>query len=319
MGNCGVYQIQSISKPDRIYIGSSRDIRGRWRLHAKNLLDNKHHSPKLQYHYNKYGAEDLQYSLLLSCNETDLLKSEQFFLDSYKHYFNVLPNAGSHLGAKRSDESRKRCSLSKMGEKHHYYGKHLSAEHKEALSKSLRGKESYWKGKTLSEEAKAKMSISRTGRKVTEETRNKISNANKGKKRSEEFRKQCSERNKLRRATEETKKKLSIAHKGRVVSEETRQKISKAHKGKKMSPEFCEKIRQINIGNKNALGHIKSPEAIAKHKISMIGKRIFSAEARMKMSIKGKGRKQSPEQIRKRMESSSKTRRLNKLKQVCQN
>jgi group I intron endonuclease len=79
----GIYRIQSKIKSERIYIGSAVDINDRWRCHLKDLRNNKHHSKKLQRHYDKYGEVDLQLSILLGCEKEDLLKTEQYFIDSY--------------------------------------------------------------------------------------------------------------------------------------------------------------------------------------------------------------------------------------------
>jgi group I intron endonuclease len=101
----GIYKIESKIKPERIYIGSSIDIDGRWVMHRSDLLKNKHSSIKLQRHYNKYGADDLLFSIIVECNKEDLLRHEQFFIDSYNPYFNVCKVAGSSLGIKRSAET----------------------------------------------------------------------------------------------------------------------------------------------------------------------------------------------------------------------
>jgi hypothetical protein len=54
MNISGIYKIQSIINPERVYIGSAISIRNRWCTHKSELKGNKHHSPKLQNHYNKY-------------------------------------------------------------------------------------------------------------------------------------------------------------------------------------------------------------------------------------------------------------------------
>lgn len=107
----GIYLIQSKAKSDRKYIGSSDDI---WRRHGRHLRDlrkHKHHSIKLQNHFNKYGESDLQFSLLLGCNTTDLIKIEQYFIDSYNPYFNICKNAGSSLGCKQSKETKQKMHI----------------------------------------------------------------------------------------------------------------------------------------------------------------------------------------------------------------
>src|SRR4030042_5011373 len=114
----GIYKIQSIRKKNRIYIGSAKNIHVRWGLHLSYLRRNKHHSIKLQNYYNKYGESDLLFNILLGCDEALLIVNEQFFIDSYKQYFNIKPNAGSNLGFKHSEESKNKTRQSLLGKKY---------------------------------------------------------------------------------------------------------------------------------------------------------------------------------------------------------
>ena len=190
----GIYKIQSICKPDRFYIGSAVNIHNRWIRHHKDLRARCHHSKKLQRHYDKYGEADLQFSVLLGCPKEDLIKTEQYFLDSYKPYFNGCMTAGSTLGMKLSEEAKRK--LSKV-----HKGKKMSEEAKVKLGLRSRGNKNML-GKHHSEETKQKMSVNRTKYYT-------------GKHQSEE-----------------TKKKLSIVNTGKHHSEETKQKMSDAKKGK---------------------------------------------------------------------------------------
>jgi len=106
----GIYKIQSQIKPERIYIGSAIDINHRWKMHINDLRKNKHGSIKLQRHFSKYGEVDLQFSILLGCDKEDLIKTEQYFIDSYNPFFNICKTAGSWLGHRHSAESRKKQS-----------------------------------------------------------------------------------------------------------------------------------------------------------------------------------------------------------------
>ena len=65
----GIYKIQSLIKPERIYIGSGCDLKRRRNYHWNDLRKNKHHSILLQRHYNKYGESDLSFSVLLGCEQ----------------------------------------------------------------------------------------------------------------------------------------------------------------------------------------------------------------------------------------------------------
>ena len=126
----GIYQIQSKVKPERSYVGSAVNIENRWYEHLKKLKRNKHHSKKLQNHFNKYGIGDLQFSVITGCDKDDLITLEQFFIDSYNPWFNICKKAGNTLGVKGawSEESRRRFSEyrknNSRGAKNGFYGKH---------------------------------------------------------------------------------------------------------------------------------------------------------------------------------------------------
>lgn len=120
----GIYEIGSRVKPERIYIGSSVNIQNRWYGHLRDLRNNRHSNKKLQNHYNKYGESDLLLSILLGCDKEDLIKIEQYFLDSCRTYFNVFMTAGSPLGHECSEETKRKISETekKMGYKNHLGG-----------------------------------------------------------------------------------------------------------------------------------------------------------------------------------------------------
>ena len=94
---------------------------------------------KLQRHFNKYGETDLQFSVLVGCEKEDLLKTEQYFLDSYKPYFNNSPTAGNTLGFKFSEESKKRLSEKLKGRKAWNIGFILSEETRKKISEAKKG------------------------------------------------------------------------------------------------------------------------------------------------------------------------------------
>lgn len=77
----GIYIIKSI-KREKVYIGSSNNIYIRLKQHYYSLKNNKHYNIHLQNHTNKHGINDLEI-YLLPCNENDLLKNEQWYLDDF--------------------------------------------------------------------------------------------------------------------------------------------------------------------------------------------------------------------------------------------
>ena len=77
---CGVYKIEN-SVNGKYYIGSSNNIYRRWKEHIKLLNRNNHHSPHLQFAWNKYGEKNFKFTILEECDEQILLKKEQFYID----------------------------------------------------------------------------------------------------------------------------------------------------------------------------------------------------------------------------------------------
>ena len=60
-----IYGIYSKSQP-RAYIGQTINAERRWRRHLNRLSNRTHHNSFLQRHYDKYGADDLEFKVLES-------------------------------------------------------------------------------------------------------------------------------------------------------------------------------------------------------------------------------------------------------------
>lgn len=216
----GIYKIESKLFPDRIYIGSAFNIMKRWRIHKQDLNNNKHHSVKLQNHYNKYGKDDLEFKVLYFCQRDELINAEQFFIDKCQPHFNICKIAGSNAGIKHSKETVEKNRQSKLGKK---LGP-ASEERKQKLRE--------WNlGRKMSDEAKKHMSEARKGK----------SPWNKGTKGlySEEYKSKLRESRKTFRHTEESKRKISQSHMGHVGYNKG---IPAWNKGLKMSQESCKKM-----------------------------------------------------------------------------
>ena len=106
MNISGVYKIQSIAIPERVYIGSSKNMYKREEVHFRQLRNNKHHSVKLQRHFNKYGEEDLKFVDLMECDKDVLLRKEQCYINIFQPYFNGTKIAKSPVEFKLSEESK---------------------------------------------------------------------------------------------------------------------------------------------------------------------------------------------------------------------
>lgn len=97
----GIYSITS-KHNGKQYVGSSIYIGQRWKEHSNQLKKNKHKSPHLQNHFNKYGVEDLIFEVLEEVIDASLLiEREQHYMDLLNPKFNCCPAAGSTLNLKK--------------------------------------------------------------------------------------------------------------------------------------------------------------------------------------------------------------------------
>jgi group I intron endonuclease len=86
----GIYLIKSKIRPDKFYIGCSKNINARWLNHIRCLENGKHHCKRLQKHVNKYGITDLSFSIIERCKPYNylLLIKEDYYIMLYQPYFN---------------------------------------------------------------------------------------------------------------------------------------------------------------------------------------------------------------------------------------
>ncbi|MCA9750522.1 MAG: GIY-YIG nuclease family protein, partial [Romboutsia sp.] len=102
--NSGIYKIVNLVT-NECYIGSACKLNRREYEHFNLLTKNKHYNKYLQRAYNKY--KDFKFEVLAHCPKEYLIKMEQWFLDNLKPVYNAQPTAGSNLGFKFSDKSKK--------------------------------------------------------------------------------------------------------------------------------------------------------------------------------------------------------------------
>lgn len=216
----GIYKIQSKIHPERIYIGSSVNIKKRIWDHKTNLNALCHKNPKLQCHYNKYGLSDLEFSILVECNKEDLIKQEQFFINNHNPWFNVAKIAGNTLGRTCSEETKKKIGDANRGKKR--TSEAIERMRESNLRTDRKGVNNPMYGKHHREEAKKIISEKQLGRKPWNTgTKGLIKSWNKG----------------LTKETSENVCRTGQWRKDPIKLANAKLKLSRWHLGKKLSPE----------------------------------------------------------------------------------
>jgi group I intron endonuclease len=105
---CGIYEIKC-TVTDKVIIGSSIDIFGRYRHHLSDLRRCRHSNPYLQNAWNKYGENNFEFNIVEECKKKNLLKLEDEWMirkKSLDHKF------GYNLKtAERSEYTKEKKSL----------------------------------------------------------------------------------------------------------------------------------------------------------------------------------------------------------------
>tara|TARA_R110000823_G_scaffold45504_1_gene117396 strand:+ start:3125 stop:3970 length:846 start_codon:yes stop_codon:yes gene_type:complete len=231
----GIYQITNTTN-NKIYIGSSVNIKARWAGHRSDLKNKKHHSKHLQRSWELHGSGAFEFMILEAVEDSELLlEREQHYLDTLKPYereigYNNCREAANCLGFKHTEKSKRKMSQSRKGHKH-------SEETKRKMSEAQ-------KGRVFTQETRAKMSKSATGRKASLETRKKMSQTRKGRKSWNTGIKTPQE---VKNKISETLKGRPSPMKGKKHSEETKRLMSEVRSGENNARSIMtwEKVREI--------------------------------------------------------------------------
>lgn len=121
---CVIYKITNLLNDD-FYIGSTINLYQRYRIHLRDIKNNKKTCTKLVRAVNKYKKENFSLTILATSPKEYLLKLEQWFIDNLKPKYNIAPIAGSNFGIKRTEETKLKNSISQKNVwKNEDYRKH---------------------------------------------------------------------------------------------------------------------------------------------------------------------------------------------------
>ncbi len=161
----GIYCLKN-TIDNRCYVGSAQKLNYRLWNHKHRLIKGTHANNILQNFVNKYGIDTIYFEILESVELGKLIEREQYYIDTLKPEFNILPKAGSSAGTIMSEEQKLKISKNRKGILH-------TEDTKKRISESM-------KGVPKSKEHSAKVGLKHKNKIVSKEQRDKISKANKG-------------------------------------------------------------------------------------------------------------------------------------------
>lgn len=156
-----VYKIENVTNEIVYYVGQTqRTFETRCNEHKRDLQHNKHENSYLQHAWNKYCEAAFRFVILEETNNCN--EREQYWIDILKPECNLREICTSNFGIKFTEETRRKMSEARKGDKNPFYGKRHSVKTREKLSDSHKGLQSGKNhpmfGKHHSEETKRNIS-----------------------------------------------------------------------------------------------------------------------------------------------------------------
>lgn len=102
----GIYKIEN-TENGMVYIGKSDDIMRRWEQHIKSLENNSHANARLQKDWNNYKINCFNFSILRTCDKSELSEYEQFYINKYFNIASIYNSQIKTLDNKKIDSEIK--------------------------------------------------------------------------------------------------------------------------------------------------------------------------------------------------------------------
>lgn len=189
----GIYQIRNLNS-GKVYIGSAKEFKSRYKSHIKSLEKGTHHNKHLQSAFNLEGTDAFIFEVLevVEGEQSDRLLVEQTHLDSYNSNWEFCYNFKKETVAlsrscfskdpektreKRSESAKKMWADEEYRKNQSDSGKQTttacwkSEEHRARVTESIK---QFWSSEQSSE-LKQRASKRMSERVISDETRNKIS------------------------------------------------------------------------------------------------------------------------------------------------
>lgn len=114
----GVYTITNLIS-NKLYVGKSYDIDGRWRQHRSKLNKGLHANEHLQKAWNHYGPTSFQFEILVECSVEQLYSEEHYWatllnVHNKEFGYNMVPTFPNGTTG-HSDETKKKISDGNKG------------------------------------------------------------------------------------------------------------------------------------------------------------------------------------------------------------
>ena len=129
-----IYTIKNIINGN-CYVGSTVNVSHRFGKHRRALTRGVHPNHYLQNAWNKYGENSFTFNVVeLAGSKQEMIDREQYYINTLVGLYNLSPTAGSTLGVKLKESTRRKMSIARVGEKNSFFGKTHTKEVRDKLA-----------------------------------------------------------------------------------------------------------------------------------------------------------------------------------------
>ena len=150
---CGIYKITNIITGD-FYIGSSKDVKSRWKSHKKPSTWNKCSNNPMYHDMQEYGLDKFVFELLEEVEPEELKVTEQQFIETLKPSYNNYNANGLNIERRKEynkeyNKSDKRKEYEKSDKRKEYMKEYNKSDKRKKYRKEYESQLCSYNGETL--------------------------------------------------------------------------------------------------------------------------------------------------------------------------
>ena len=142
-----VYKIINTITGD-FYIGSSKDVKQRWRAHKKPSVWKNHPNNQMYIDMQKYGLDNFDFQILEEVEPDSLKEKEQYFIETLKPTYNQMNAKGLNI-VRRKDYQKEYSKEYEKSDKRKKAKKEYMKEYHRKHDKEYKNQLCSYNGKTL--------------------------------------------------------------------------------------------------------------------------------------------------------------------------
>ena len=144
----GIYKITNTATKD-FYIGSSKDVKQRWRNHKKPSVWNRYKNSPMYQDMQKYGVDKFEMQILAEVEPDSLKEAEQKFIETLKPTYNQMNAKGRDVERRKEYNKEYHKQYNKTDKYKQYHKEYQKTDKCKKAHKEYYNQLCFYNGETL--------------------------------------------------------------------------------------------------------------------------------------------------------------------------